>query len=364
MKTTDSATPLPIRAKLSAVSRLALLLPVLLLPTPRLVNAEEALPAAAKDPAENDAAPESGLYFNLATRTLGGKQFWTDEVVYHDWRVQRHCLTGHCRLVDDRNVRRGWGDFEQCVQLLERAKQEQQIPPLRSRTIIVLHGLVRSRESMDELVEYLRQDEQYSVLNVSYASSRGKLADHATALARVVEHLPGVTEVSFVGHSLGNLVVRHYLADRERGIHQGKETPAVGRIVMIAPPNQGAELARRFQDNYLFQTIWGAAGKQLATGWSQLASKLAIPSAEFGIIAGGRGDNGGLNPWVAGDDDLVVSVEETQLPGAADFLVCPAYHGTIMEQDQVKQATLQFLKHGYFVSPTDRHPLPPAETNE
>ena len=39
--------------------------------------------------------------FNLKSPTLGGKQFWYDELVYGDWRIQRNVLTKHYRLLAD-----------------------------------------------------------------------------------------------------------------------------------------------------------------------------------------------------------------------------------------------------------------------
>ncbi|MGQ9575532.1 MAG: hypothetical protein ACUVUC_09450 [Thermoguttaceae bacterium] len=38
--------------------------------------------------------------------TLGGKQFWADELLFHQWRIQRNVLTGHCRLLVGRKLMR------------------------------------------------------------------------------------------------------------------------------------------------------------------------------------------------------------------------------------------------------------------
>ena len=312
----------------------------------------------------DDAPPKSNddSALNVDSKTFGGKQFWTDEVVFHDWRIQRNAVSRHYRLLDDQDVRRAWGKFEDCIQILEKSKQEKQFPPLKPRVVILLHGLVRSRESMEVLEKYLSPHEEFTVLNVAYASTRGKLAEHASALAKVVEHLDGVQEVSFVGHSLGNLVVRHYLSDRARGVHGARPVPRVGRIVMLAPPNHGAEMARRFQDNLLFKTVWGYSGNELAVDWPTLEKHLAIPSCEFGIIAGGKGKETGGSPLLAGDDDFVVAVEETRLAGASDFLVCPVLHSLIMNDKKVQDCTLRFLQHGYFVSEAERHAIPRQPT--
>lgn len=297
-------------------------------------------------------------HWTLESATGGGRQFWTDELVFHDWRIQRNSLTGHYRLLDEKNIRRAWGTFEQCQTELAVARRSGILPPLGNRVVLVLHGLVRSRESMDELTQFLRRRGEFTVLNVTYASTRGKVSDHATALAKIVQHLDGVQEVSFVGHSLGNIVVRHYLHDREQGIHADGPVPRLGRIVMLGPPNQGADMARRFQGNLVFKAVWGQSGLELARPWHELEQHLAVPNCEFGIIAGGQGKDSGGNPFVPGDDDYVVSVAETRLGGAADFLVLPVSHSFMMGDDQVKECTLKFLQSGYFVAPNARQPIP------
>ena len=49
---------------------------------------------------------------NLELPTMGGKYFWTDLAENNGWRVQKHKITGHCRVLDDRNYRRAWGGEE------------------------------------------------------------------------------------------------------------------------------------------------------------------------------------------------------------------------------------------------------------
>jgi hypothetical protein len=82
-----------------------------------------------------------------------------------------------------------------------------------------------------------------------------------------------------------------------------------------------------------------------------------VPDRPFGIIAGGRDVNNYSNPLLAGPDDLLLSVDETRLPGATDFAVMPVYHATMMKQPEVMEATLRFLQHGYFFSETKRCPI-------
>ncbi len=212
---------------------------------------------------------------------------------------------------------------------------------------------------MNSMSRYLHDEGGYTVFNVNYPTTRGTVADHARSLDRIIENLDGIDEINFVGHSLGNLVVRHYLGDHTRPELGIEPDPRIGRIVMLGPPNQGAEIAEALAGVGLFHVVAGASGTQLAAQWRQLESHLAVPQCEFGILAGGRGAERGFNPWLTGDNDLVVGVETTRLAGASDFAVLPVLHSFMMNDPAAQEYTLRFLQHGYFVSAEARRPIAP-----
>jgi len=293
---------------------------------------------------------------NLPLPTLGGKQFWADELFFHQWRIQRNVFTKHCRLLDESNVRHAWGTYEECNAALEKIKADRKLPTMKGRAVLVLHGLGRSRASMDSLCKYLREKGRYAVFNVEYPSTQYDMAEHAKAIRNIVEHLDGIEEINFIGHSMGNIVTRRYLGD----VQHNAANPAkvkFGRFVMLAPPNQGSTLAATFADNILFKEITGDAGQELGRSWPELEKKLATPTFQFGIIAGGKGNGRGYNPILQGDNDGVISVDTAKLAGARDFIVLPSLHSFIMDNAKVKQYTLHFLQHGSFISERRRHPL-------
>ena len=294
----------------------------------------------------------------VAAPTMGGVQMWTDELIFREWRIQRHAVTDHYRLLDERDYRRAAGTFEQCREQLEQIQREQGLAPVCGPVVLVLHGLTRSRNTMQPLVDYLREQGDWTVLNVSYASTRDDLAGHAAALERIISHLdPEVTEISFVAHSLGNLVVRRYLYNVYRRADQGHPVPQFGRIVMLTPPNNGAQLAERFRSARLLKWVWGDSTMQLAQQWEDLAANLATPRGEFAIIAGGTGRSRGVSPLIEGDDDGVVGVAETKLPGARDYLLLPITHLAVTRHPSVHAYTLRFLKYGHFIADGQRKPL-------
>jgi pimeloyl-ACP methyl ester carboxylesterase len=283
--------------------------------------------------------------------------FWTDLLLFHDWRIQTNSFTGHCRLLDDQNRRITWGSFDTCKAKLDAIKRQRNLPPMSGRAVILLHGLADPRRNMGDMKEYLEDTGHFTVLNFTYASTQDAVGKHAAALAQVIDNLEGIDEINFVAHSLGNLVIRHYLADKTDAAKGLRPDPRIKRIVMLGPPNQGARLAKQYGDNGVYRFFTGTSGEQLGKKWNELQAKLAIPACQFGIIAGGSIAGTDGNPLLDGDDDFVVAVEETRLAGARDFIVLPVIHAVMMDDARVRECTLRFLEHGYFVSEEKRQPI-------
>ncbi len=286
--------------------------------------------------------------------TLGGRQFWADEVFFHQWHIQRNVYTGHCRLLDGDSHRHASGTYEDCLAALGRIKVRDRLPPMRGKAVLLLHGLGRSHAAMDKLALYLRQQGGYEVFNVTYPSTQLEIGEHARALKHILDHLDGIEEINFVAHSMGNVVVRYYLGDQALPL---RSDPRLKRFVMLGPPNHQADLAVLASDSSLFQLVTGAAGQQLGRDWNHLEERLATPQCEFGIIAGGRKNDRGYNPLVPGDNDGIVSVASTRLTGARDFVVLPVLHTWLMNDAKAQQYTLHFLQHGCFISPEQQKPI-------
>jgi len=315
----------------------------------RIARGDETALSLAEGPTPRGGQP------NVPLPTLGGRQFWGDELFFHGYHIQRNTLTGHCRLLDSWNIRQAWGTYDECFARLQEIKQKRNLPPMSGRAVVALHGLMRSGASMGRISRYLHDEGKFSVFNVTYPTTRTPIAEHARRLAGIVRQLDGIEEINFIGHSLGNVVVRHYLKDQEtegRGVD-----PRIKRIVMLAPPNNGAKLAEMLHQNQLFQAIAGEPGSELGPGFADLSLRLATPQCEFGIIAGGLGTSRGYNPLLGEDNDMVISVETTRLAGASDFIVLPSIHTYIKDDRKALEYTLRFLDHGYFVSADKRQPI-------
>lgn len=209
--------------------------------------------------------------------------------------------------------------------------------------VILLHGLCRSSTSMHRLERALTQA-GYHVWNLDYPSRTNtitNLSEAVLAPALRDARSAGATRLHFVGHSLGGLLIRDYLARHPQ--------PDTGRIVMLGPPNQGSEIVDRLGSWWLFRKINGPAGSELGTGADSGARRLGTPRVEIGIIAGNRSINW-INSllFLPGADDGKVSVERTRLEGMTDHLVLRTTHPLMMKNKTVIQQTLHFLRTGRF----------------
>lgn len=208
--------------------------------------------------------------------------------------------------------------------------------------VVLVHGLGRTAFSMKRL-EWVLLREGYRVINVSYPSTRVSVEDAANGwLDGLLKErvLDPAAKIHFVCHSQGGIVLRQYLADNS--------LVNPGRVVMLAPPNRGSELADKLRHNIIYKFFTGSAGQQLGAGPGSLTERLGPAHFELGIIAGDRSLNPLFSAWIPGPDDGKVSVSSTQLGGMQDFLIVHHSHTWMMWRKDVTQAVTQFLRTGQF----------------
>jgi len=209
--------------------------------------------------------------------------------------------------------------------------------------VVLLHGLVRSASSMERMQDALI-DEGFQTINIQYPS-RDYPIDELAALA-VDAGLAGcranddVDRVHFVTHSLGGILVRQYLSQHE--------IADLGRVVMLAPPNQGSAAVDKLRDVPGFDWLNGPAGRQLGKGEDSVPLKLGPANFEVGVIAGNRSIDPLTSAVLPNPDDGRVSVEDTKLEGMADFVIVEHSHAFMMRMRETISLTVRFLREGRF----------------
>lgn len=208
----------------------------------------------------------------------------------------------------------------------------------KPRVAVCFHGFLRTGGAMRPVrTRLVREGWRHVSLPTARYELRSVDALGAWAARRIREASTqvGGGGVDVVTHSMGGLVLRASL----------RHAPPLRRVVMLSPPNRGAQMARQVRNMLPIHRL----------GWDPLhpllpgsASSLPLPEAvEVGVLTGGRGARG-YNPLLAGDNDGKVRVDEARLQGARAFRVVSASHAFIMAQAHVLDEVVHFLRFGEF----------------
>jgi len=209
----------------------------------------------------------------------------------------------------------------------------------RRRVVILQHGMWRSPLAMLRIERTLAAH-GYEVHNLGYPSTTAKIQDHAARLRDGVEVVFArgpVDELSFVGHSMGGLVIQEYLRN------PAARQPVA--CVYIATPHRGAILADLRKHWFLFRLGMGTeAAFQLSPGDPLHTQTIPVPGRVGTIV----GDIGEGNPSIPGHDDGTVGVGEAQFAGARDTVILPFGHTQITYHRATAHQVLTFLRQGAF----------------
>jgi triacylglycerol esterase/lipase EstA (alpha/beta hydrolase family) len=208
--------------------------------------------------------------------------------------------------------------------------------------VILLHGLGRTAASMGKIEKKLTES-GFRVWNRTYPSRRFAIEELAEPhIRRGLQKCQdwGATRIHFVTHSLGGILVREYL--------QTRRIQQLDKIIMLAPPNHGSEVADRLKDNFFFKHIMGPAGQQLATGKNGKSKSFKPIPGIIGVLAGKKSYDPWFSGLFSGPNDGKVSVESTKLEEMKDFLQVNHNHTFMQNGKDVIEQILYFLKNAEF----------------
>ncbi|MBV9564797.1 MAG: alpha/beta fold hydrolase [Bradyrhizobium sp.] len=207
--------------------------------------------------------------------------------------------------------------------------------------VVLLHGIAVGAWTLKRMERALRA-RGFATLNLDYASRKKPLDaladDIHPAVSDFARRLDG--PLHFVGHSMGGLLARVYVA---------KYRPdRLGRVVMLGTPNGGSEIVDLLQAFPIYRWYFGPAGMQLATRPD--CPLAALPALDYpvGIIAGNLSIYPISSFILPRPNDGRVSVASSKLAGMADHVTVRTVHSALPYHPAAIGQTIAFLSDGNF----------------
>ncbi|SHF82565.1 PGAP1-like protein [Vibrio gazogenes DSM 21264] len=203
-----------------------------------------------------------------------------------------------------------------------------------SMKIILLHGLYMHGIALQPLRQRLNQL-GYTTEVLSYNTVA---IDDEKLFSNIDAALDETQTNILVGHSLGGLMIKNYLASRQ------PPTTQISHVVTIGSPLQGASIISKIQAMG-FGMILGNAPNY---GLQQHQDEWRFPQ-KLGSIAGTVAF--GIRPMLFGNDsasDGTVTVEETKIPGMTDHLEIRYAHTTMLYSQTLASQIDGFIRHDRF----------------
>lgn len=206
--------------------------------------------------------------------------------------------------------------------------------------VFLMHGILRSSSIMDEMAKAFYAA-GFKTISVDYSSTAYDIdtLTQMTLETFVPEYCPAQT-VNFVGHSMGGIIIRNYLANNE--------VLNLGRVVTVASPHKGSEVADFLNKIWLTRQLLGPALSEITTDDLSVARSLPTPDYELGAIAGTCSFIPFFSYLLPGPDDGEVSLESAKLEGAKDYIELPHSHTFIMQAEDTQKNVLKFVEFGEF----------------
>ncbi|MDO4441394.1 MAG: alpha/beta fold hydrolase [Moraxella sp.] len=209
---------------------------------------------------------------------------------------------------------------------------------------LLIHGLHMNGLYMRPLAKKLSHA-GFNTHAPSYHSLTKSIDAHSAMLHDWLSRHHDGSPINLVGHSLGGLVIRHFLANfSEHSVH---------RCVTLGTPHQGS-ICSTYTNRLLPPLVRKAHFGALDGTCPALSDGISM-----GVIAGTKSIGLGLpllhyhskKHRLSPDEhqnDGTVYLSETPLVGASDYLVMPVSHTGFLTDNQVAHQVRHFLEHGRF----------------
>lgn len=203
--------------------------------------------------------------------------------------------------------------------------------------VVYVHGLWMPGDESLILRRRLAHDFALTLHAFRYSAAATTMSVIAARLESFVQQL-NASELHFVGHSLGGLVIYRFL---ERFPAQPP-----GRVVFLGTP---CVASRAAQSAGRFAPVAHLMGHSVAEELLQPRTRHWTQPRPLGIVAGSQPLGvGQLLAQFDEPNDGTIAVRETRMPGATDHIVLPVSHLGMLVSARVAREVGLFLTQGHF----------------
>ncbi|WP_371373843.1 alpha/beta fold hydrolase [Thalassotalea aquiviva] len=201
--------------------------------------------------------------------------------------------------------------------------------------IVLLHGLFMNSLVMVPMARRLSQL-GWQVQTISYNTVRPNKDSVFAKLDKAIGQGPTI----LVGHSLGGLVITHYLASRQFS------TDTIPMVITLGTPHQGAKIVKdmaKFKLDPILgtSTQFGLIPQEFAKTWNYPQQLISIAG---NVKIGARPIMDKFLREDIEESDGTVGVEETEIDGMSKHLVIKQSHMSMLFAKEVPKMIDEFAR--------------------
>lgn len=274
--------------------------------------------------------------------TLGGSHFWEDVFFYQKWRIQRNYINKKYRLLDNWDIRRHEGSFEECREAFVKYIEAHEIARPNGHMIIMIHSIGQSKNVFKPMWRRALKDGHMAAA-INYPSTQKGLESHIRQFHFFLEHLEDVDTVSFVTLGAGNTILQELFKEPA----PWQSSLKFERCVFVNPFVEGSKLIKKLCKCSLMNFIIGPMGKDLTQ--ENIDKLVPVLSLESGVIMTNK------SFWVKFLELITLSRQKKRsnneiklFTGAKDVIEISNYRRNVFDNAKVSNAVMSFLEKGAF----------------
>ena len=279
---------------------------------------------------------------NFTFFTFGGSQLWEDVFFYQKWRIQRHYRSKKYRLLDNWDIRRASGGFEDCRKAFIKYIEAYEIPKQQGELVILLHGLGETKKIFQPLLNKLTE-EGYNVAAINYPSTKKSIKSIIKQLEFFLLHCEDVNKVSFITKGISCLVLRKLISST----YGWQEKFRLNKVININPTNKGSDWFDLLSRLKIFNFVFGPLLKDTTPKYERSIS--ILPSeVNLGLIFCDTWINLITKPILERFKGVSYKSEMAEKDFSNKFIAIKNKKFNVFNNPKTVKACLDFLSKGNF----------------